>query len=319
MKKFIKNIFGFVLFALLMYLSLIFIWGTFFDARTNKNMNFKIGSNGHLYSRLKEIKKRKNIDILFVGSSHAYRSFDPRIFNQYDIKTFNLGSSSQTPMQTKLLLERYMNYLNPKLIVYEVYPATFSSDGVESAIDLISNSEIKYDIIKMVFQINHIKVYNTFIYSLLSKLFGLNNNFTENIKKGKDLYISGGYVERDDTLKNSIHLLQKQKWNLNPASLKIFEEIIVMLKLKARNYILIQTPITKSLFDSYINNKTIDNYFNQKGLYINFNNEISLNDSIDFYDNHHLNKVGVAKFNSIFINKLIKLNLIKSGKYFDRK
>jgi len=304
MKVFLKKLFGFLMFSFVMYLAFIFLWGTFFDNRINKNMNFKIGSNGHLFSRLNEIKKYKNVDIVFVGSSHAYRSFDPRFFKEHGITTFNLGSSSQTPVQTKLLLNRYLNYLNPKLIVYEVYPPTFSSDGVESSLDLISNSDMNWDIIKMAIQTNHIKVYNTLAYSLVAKLFGLNNDFNENQKKGKDIYFSGGYVERDDTIKSTNYRFENTNWELNPTSLHIFEETISMLKFNSRNYILIQTPITKSLFDSHLNNKEIDNYFKRKGLYINFNREILLNDSTNFYDDHHMNKTGVAIFNKFFINKL---------------
>jgi hypothetical protein len=33
-----------------------------------------------MYSRLSEIKNYKDIDILFLGSSHTYRGFDTRIF-----------------------------------------------------------------------------------------------------------------------------------------------------------------------------------------------------------------------------------------------
>jgi len=77
------------------------------------------------------------VDILFLGSSHSYRGFNPQYFSGY--KTFNLGSSAQTPIQTNLLLKRYLHQLNPKTIVYEVYPISLSIDGVESSSDIIAN------------------------------------------------------------------------------------------------------------------------------------------------------------------------------------
>lgn len=309
MKKFIIKLFAFFLFGFIAYTSLIFLWGSVFHSRMNKNMNFKIGSNGHLYSRLGEINKYKNIDILFIGSSHAYRGFDPRIFRKHGIKTFNLGSSSQTPLQTKILLERYLNKLNPKLIVYEVYPATFEIDGVESGIDLISNANISFDFLGMAYKLNHIKVYNTLLFSFINQMLGLRSGFSEKLNKGKDLYIPGGYVERMDTLISDNKMTKSKFWNLDPNSLAEFEDIMKMIKLKSQKYILVQTPVTQNLFDSYKNNTQTDNYFMKKGAFINFNEILDL-DNNNFYDDNHLNKNGVAVFNEFFISKLRELKLI---------
>ena len=38
--------------------------------------------------------------------------------------------------------------------------------------------------------------------------------------------------------------------------------------------------------------------------YYNFNSLVSLNDSIDFNDDHHLNQNGVIKFNEKFIHEM---------------
>lgn len=308
MKKFISRLFVFFLFSFVLYTIFIFLWGSIFDSRTKKNMNYKIGSYGYLFSRLNEVNKFKDVDILFVGSSHAYRSFDPRIFNKYGIKTFNLGSSSQTPLQTKILLERYLNKLNPKLIIYEVYPVTFEIDGVESAIDLISNSQIDFDIFIMTLKVNHIKVYNTFIFSLINDLLCLKSKFHEKLKRGKDTYITGGYVERNDTIKFT-NEIKKKKWEMNKKAIKEFEDILKMIHAAKKQILLVQTPITQNLYKSYENNREIDNYFASKGAYLNFNEIINMNNYY-FYDNNHLNKTGVRIFNEKFISKLKQLNLL---------
>lgn len=311
MKRFLIRISLFSFFSLLIYFVMIFIWGSLFNVRIHKNVNFKQGSNGHLFSRLREVEKYINVDILFVGSSHAYRNFDPRIFKKHDINIFNLGSSSQTPIQTQLLLERYLSKLKPKLLVYEVYPATFESDAVESALDFISNSPFDLDLISMAFKVNHIKVYNTLIYRLMGDLFGVNKNFKEKIFRGKDKYIPGGYVERDDTQKVDLNY-QKKKWNLKEKSKNEFNKILFDLKKASVKTILIQTPVKKKFYNSYLNNSEIDNYFRSKGVYINFNKNSELIDSLHFYDEHHLNKTGVKIFNELFIKK------IREMKYYDR-
>ena len=47
------------------------------------NINYRIGSSGHMYSRLLEVKSYGRVDLLFLGSSHTYRGFDTRIFSKY--------------------------------------------------------------------------------------------------------------------------------------------------------------------------------------------------------------------------------------------
>ena len=307
MRKFLIKLIQFAGFSFLIYVILIFLWGNFFNSKTNKNLNYKQGSNGHLFTRLREIKKYRNVDILFVGSSHAYRNFDPRIFSRYGIKTFNLGLSSQTPIQTWMVLKRYLEKLNPKLLVYDVYPATFESDGVESAIDFISNSEFNFDLISMALKINNIKVYNTLLYRIVLEFLGLNNNFKENLVRGRDKYISGGYVERDDTIKLIKQNLKPKKWMFNKYSKNQFEFILKYLRNRSGKLLLVNTPVRKEFYNSYINNDEVDGYFKSRGMYLNFNKNSLLNDSVHFYDNHHLNKKGVKVFNEYFINVLNKI------------
>ena len=113
MAKFIKSILWFTPYSLAIYLLLLVFWGELTPPLLKKNLNYKKGSYGHLYSRIRELKKTHDVDILFLGSSHTYRGFDPRIFARHGFHTFNLGSSSQSPIQTEILLKRYLDKLNP--------------------------------------------------------------------------------------------------------------------------------------------------------------------------------------------------------------
>jgi hypothetical protein len=122
MKKFLKSITIFSLSTIGIYILLIIVWGEIAPDILKKNMNYRIGSKGHMYSRIQELRETKNIDILFLGSSHSYRGFDTRIFSGNGYKSFNLGSSSQTHIQSNILLKRYIDQLIPKLVIYEVNP-----------------------------------------------------------------------------------------------------------------------------------------------------------------------------------------------------
>ena len=139
MKIFLKKALLFLIFAIVFYCGLMIVWGELIRNQAyKKNLRYYIGYFNALKFRIGEIPGHKNTDILFLGSSHAYRSFDPRIFSHYGYSTLNLGSSAQTPVQTNMLLEKYLDVIKPGLIVYEVYPFTFSLDGLESCLDILS-------------------------------------------------------------------------------------------------------------------------------------------------------------------------------------
>lgn len=304
MQAFLKRFLLFIFLMVLFYPFFILFCGCFVPQLFRPNINYQLGSYGHMNSRIKEIKSLPSgIDILFLGSSHAYRGFDTRNFN--GLKTFNLGSSSQTPIQTNTLLKRYLNKLKPKAIVYEVYPETLSSDGAEATLDLLSNDSQDVNSILMALKVNNIKVYNTLLYGTFVDWFGINRTFTESYKKGKDLYIPGGYVERELSCFMFIKAKKSQLAQFNPVQLKVFGENIEMISEKGIKLILVYAPITRALYNSYHNNNYVDSTMNSYGVtYYNFNNIISLNDSVDFYDAHHLNQVGVNKFNSKLLEML---------------
>ena len=86
--------------------------------------------------RLTEASRTKDVDILFLGSSHCYRTFDTRFYASRGLRTFNLGTSNQTPLQSEMLLHLYLDTLRPRMVVLEVHPDVVGNDGVESSIYL---------------------------------------------------------------------------------------------------------------------------------------------------------------------------------------
>ncbi len=310
MIKFIKYFILFIVFSFIFYISALIFVGHFLPSYFDKNLNYKLAGYGHLYTRLQEVKIYGNVDVLVLGSSHAYRGFDTRIFNSNGLKVFNLGSSSQTPLQTKLLLDRYLNLLNPKLVIYEVYPGSFCADGVESAIDLVTNSEYGFDTFLMTVKLHNIKVFNTFLFAFYRQILDLNAGFIEERLKEKDFYIKGGYVE-----KQTEYLLRKEtfginEWKVNPNQFELFKSILETFKARDIKFVLIQAPITKELYNSYTNNHEIDLIFNELGQYYNFNHLMELSSDQYFYDSNHLNQNGVILFNKELINILQKDNYL---------
>ena len=305
MKSFILNLLKFISFSFVFYIVATFIYGSFAPSKFNPNLKYKMGSYGHLYSRINEIEEYNNVDLLFLGSSHAYRGFDTRIFKKNGYKSFNLGSSAQTPLQTNVLLRRYLESLKPDKVIYEVFPNTFGVDGVESSIDLISNDENDIHSLKMAVSVNNIITYNTFLYSSIRDVFKLDDSFKEPKLRGKDTYISGGYVEKDMGFYNPVEL-EKKKIEINEQQFETFKEIIQLLKEKGIDIILVFAPITKSNYSRHTNILEFDSIMSSYSKYYNFNEMMSLNDSLHFYDSHHLNQKGVEIFNKELIKVLNK-------------
>jgi hypothetical protein len=306
MKAFIRSLALFIPFSLVVYIMLIILWGNYAPAFLKKNMNYPIASYGHMFSRIRDLKGIRNVDVLILGSSHAYRGFDTRIFNQQGFYSFNLGSSAQTPIQTRLLTDKYIDQIHPEFIIYEVWPEIFESDGVESSLDLIANDHIDVNTIKMAFQINNIKTYNCLIYGLYREVYNKNGNYTEEIIKGHDTYIAGGgYVEKDINLFKKIKH-EKTEWRSREQQVRSFESVIETLKQKGIPFYLVQAPVTQALYNSCINNSAFDTYMSSMGPYLNFNQILHLDDSLHFYDADHLNQNGVEVFNMKVIEMVLK-------------
>lgn len=306
LNNFLKSIALFIGLSTMGWVILSCLWGDLVPQSLQENLTYPIGGYGHMFTRLQDVKNETNIDLLIIGSSHAYRGFDTRIFEKEGIKTFNLGSSSQTPIQSELLLERYLNSLSPQIIIYEVYPGILSADGVESAIDIIANDGSDYLSFKMALNINHLKIYNTLLYGFYRDLSGRNSTFREDKRKGDDLYISGGFVQKDlQFFRFTKHA--SSIWSIRDDQLKSFENIIQMASDRQIKLYLIQAPITKSLYKSIINNTKFDSIMRSyTSTYRNFNNTMQLDDSLFFYDSNHLNQYGVDKFNKEVLKVILQ-------------
>jgi len=306
--RFLKATLFFVPFAAVVYVILVCVWGDFAPQALRPNL--KISGLHDMYSRLNEVENAKEVDILFLGSSHAYRGFDTRIFKKAGFTSFNLGSSAQTPEQTEMLLKRYLDEIKPKAIVYEVYPPTFTLDGVESALDIVTNGRNDVHSIKMAVNQNHIKVYNLLVYQFYRQLFSRRQNFTDKINTPVDDYVTGGFVERKPEFFKYV-IYPSGAYDIRPVQLKAFANSIRLIKQRGIKLLLVQAPVTQSLYNAFTNNSMFDSTMIQYGRYLNFNAKVPLDDSLHFYNSNHLNQPGVELFNKKFLEIVLSEKLLR--------
>lgn len=305
MKLFILSIIKFSFLTILLYFITVCVLG--FTKANFKGLNFSSSGVGRINLRTNDILKYDSLNILFLGSSHTFMSFDPRIFKKYNYNSFNFGSLAQSPIQTEYIYKRFANNIKTDLIVYEINPMIISNGGIESNIDLLNSIKIDLNLTKMSIQSYNLKTINTLVFRLIQDIFGYKLKAPE-----LGTYIQGtGYAPtyRKNIQHNKAHI--KHSIDINDRQILALKNLVSYWKKSDKEFLLVQAPMTKEYYSSINNITEIDSIFRSIGPYINYNfTDMNLIDSLDFADFHHFNQDGVKKFNSFIINDI---------KYYMRK
>jgi len=247
---------------------------------------------------LKEFDRTKKYDVVFLGSSHCYRCFDPMLFQNEGLDSYNLGSSSQTPLNSYSLLKTLA--INTKTILLEVYPVVSGLSGEESFLSMNASIDDYNLLFQFAWDLNYLRCYNAL--SIKPFIDNYNKNTPLNILKS-----DRGYVETTDSIKkeeeyDSIILnteyCEKQIEYIgkiishckekNVAVFLAYAPIPSELKIKGENEFIEAVKILAE---------------KEKVEFYNLGRNHPLNSKLHFFDNDHINKAGVEWFN----HKLIEL------------
>ncbi len=267
------------------------------------------------FHKFREISKFKNIDILFIGSSHAVLGFDPRIFQRYGLTSFNLAVRGQGPVNSYYLLKMYYKDLRPKIVIIECYFHSLVIDGFESFLYTLVNHPLHFNVLKMGIDAGGVDGIKAFFIEMVKRLrFPLNKYPV--IKSGT--YIPGGYATSN--LKNDRNKKVKKirrKYKLNPLQLNYYEKILHFCKKKGTAVFLVTHPLPDVFLEQVVNYEKISGQIaavakKHKVEYLDFNTIMKLDFYEDYKDMHHLNQGGVEKFNKKLINVLSKFDSFKA-------
>ena len=89
-----------------------------------KVLRYLVTDDISFYTRIMihEMYEQDNVDVLFVGSSHCYRSFVPEILDEeLGVNTFNAGTSSQAMDGSFMLIKEAARYHDIQHVYLEVY------------------------------------------------------------------------------------------------------------------------------------------------------------------------------------------------------
>ncbi|WP_291861813.1 hypothetical protein [Marinilabilia sp.] len=97
---------------------------------------------------------KKSVGMIFLGSSHCYRSLVPSVFDSVlNVNSFNLGSSSQSISTSYYVLREALKFQSPKTVVLEIFQGTITNGN--TYIDVMHNfsqmqSNVKYAMLQTV-------------------------------------------------------------------------------------------------------------------------------------------------------------------------
>lgn len=280
------------------------------------------------------------LDMVFIGSSHSYCTFDPENFDSVlGTKSFQLGTPLQHPDTSFYVLKEVLHTQKPKVVVQEIYwdvlDDSFEMKQANSFFEVLKNEQLKKEYIKEVFPLGEKVKYNLLPIRFQQDYFAYEAHEMEkelekkyNVKKkqgekqkGKEEYHTKGYVYCDmkmlasefDTT-NQFKGLDGKEWKFDKTQKKYLEKMIALCKKENIELVFVTAPVANISME-YITNydsihKQIALFAAENNIpYIDYNvvnetEKILINDN--FRDDAHLNDSGVKIVDAHFINWLKK-------------
>lgn len=308
----IKRIVIFVIGLIATYLVTIFALAnihfseyTLFQYLTRTDV--RSGWFGFSLRRFSEIENYANIDILFVGSSHCYRSFDPRVFGSAGLTTFDIGSDAQSPLNSHYLLRRYGDRLSPRLVIFEVNPTIFRLDGLESFYDILANSDLSSEVVEMGLAVGTPQSINALVARVLTVTARPLSEVTQD-EIFNESYVAGGHVSSDGVYR---YIRIDDSGDIIPLDDQIdfLKRNMELIQSRGAKVLLVIAPIPAERMASITNYDeitaridTIAQEFSAQ--FHDFNREMLFRKHSHFRDSHHLNSLGAKVFSDAILNML---------------
>lgn len=279
------------------------VGGTPFIYRTSDYLNWK---GGNSYRKFQEFRKDSLYDVVFIGSSHAYRGYDPVLFTQRGHSSFNLGTSAQSPLNSYYILKNYLDSGNTRLIILDTYEAAMEMDGIESTADLTQNISSDAAAVGMALALRDPRGLNMLTLRMMRR--------DAPPMYADEGYRPGGSALRPDSVKGDIHYvvgrplaLEERQVRYMRAFFRHCQEQHIPLVLVNHYYPKASDRAKHAVFNAFLQ-KEADAF----GLrYFDLAYDHELDDRDHFYDHNHLNKAGVEIFNARLIDLLEREGILR--------
>jgi hypothetical protein len=256
--------------------------------------------------RFREAEGWGDVDIVFFGSSHGYRAFDPRLFGAAGYRVYNLSSTNQTPLNAYYLAERYLRGLSPELVVVEVYYHTLTLDGLESCRDLAVNTPSSWPMARMAIATRHLGALSFAV----AKGLGLvaDESRAEQRAAFGEVYVAGGYCEARGR-RAALEPGPPFSVEVLPRQLEYLKDTSALARSLGAQVVWVTHPFPEDHRRRIANYRDVTAQIGRAAAecgvaYWDFNDRLTLDSLEDFQDFHHLSSSGVEKFDRALLEAL---------------
>jgi hypothetical protein len=299
MKLIVRNSLKVLLAALAIYAAVIFIFSNvqLIDRRASSFFIPNLQRNGGQEMQMMRdlTSNETKYDAIVLGSSHAYRGYDPRIFEQSGISLFNAGTSAQNAKGSLVLYNEYLRNRSD-VFVLDIYDPVFELEGTESNMRLIQNVPTNEAALALVQQ--EFKIYT--LNALAVRLASINP--TDEAPNAD--YIKNGFCEKKGIL-YAVEPLNDSVFDANEEMFVAFEKMVKQMQADGKRIVLCSHPLPASpglhnYHDKFLSKfnplvqrlglQYIDLTYYSEGFGIN-----------EFADLSHLNQQGVELYNRLLL------------------
>ena len=299
MKLIVRNSLKVLLAAFAIYVAVIFIFSNvqLIDRRMSSffipNMQRNGGQEMQMMRDL--TSNQVKYDAIVLGSSHAYRGYDPRIFEQAGVSVFNAGTSAQNAKGSLVLYNEYLRD-RADVFILDVYDPVFELEGTESNMRLIQNVPTNAAAFALVKQ--EVKMYT--LNALVVRLASLH---VKDEAPNND-YVKNGFCEKKGIL-YAVEPLNDSVFDANEEMFLAFERMVKQMQADGKRIVLCSHPLPQSpglrnYHDKFLARFSplierlgvpyIDLTYYTEGFGIN-----------EFADLSHLNQQGVELYNRLLL------------------
>lgn len=250
--------------------------------------------------------EENTLDVLCMGSSHGYSSFQPNtLWNEFGLTSYVLCSQRQTPTTTYYLLQEALKYQKPKVLFLETYYFFYSGKYTDEAalrlaIDGIPLDEVKYRMIQDVLQGHSLKDKLSYYIPFL-KYHGRWDELNDTDFHSKE-YLKGSIFDFGVYQMEEPELPAEGR-ELPEVVSEYFEKIVKLCEDNDIELVLFTAPYGyKDNLEGYMSKQkisvTLESYLDNLDipyLYLQKTNEAGIDYAADFRDYAHLNTNGAVK------------------------
>lgn len=269
--------------------------------RTNDYYQWK---GGVAYTKFKEWDAGGRYDAVVIGSSHAYRGYDPRVFDARGYRLFNLGSSAQTPLSTYAVLEGYVTRDRTPLVIMDLYENSFDQEGIESVSDLTQNMSSDRAALRLSASLRDLRGLNMFTLRMM-------NENGPSMWADPD-YKGAGFAIKADSTRKDVQYDRGRKLQLNDRQEEYFAKCLDLCEKRGIRVVLSthfaphqSDPARHASFATFVDSVLSTREPEEKLRWLDFSADHDLDDHAHFCDHNHLNEAGARIFNERLIDSLV--------------